>query len=112
MAAIHLRNPVLQSLAQTRRHRISRRVQGLVLAETSTRHFAFAVPADPLVPAISQSVGWGSGAKGFVEKPDSETCQRGLSRARMETKTREARVLGWQAYAASVRAAGLRLRDL
>jgi hypothetical protein len=29
----------------------------------------------------------------------------------METKTREARVLGWQAYAASVRPGGLRLRD-
>jgi hypothetical protein len=48
----------------------------------------------------------------FVEKPGSEKDQRGLSRARMETKTREARVLGSRAYAASVRPGGLRLRDL
>lgn len=80
-------------------------------SETSTRQVAFASPTDPLVHTVTQSLGYEKGLRGFVDKSGSGRGQKGLSRARMETKTREARVSGWQAYAASVRAGGLRLRN-
>lgn len=85
--------------------------KGLRASETSTRQVAFASPTDPLVHTTNHSLGWKKASGGFVHKSGSGRGQRGLSRARMETKTREARVSGWQAYAASVRHGGLRLRS-